>query len=233
MRDCRRSLQREKADHLITGANIAIPERGCGFPEISAFQEYYTPRGIAIVVYELSFGNGDSAFLDGRKQVRSQMSSEPETIYLVYDSRGRHFDTILNITAAAGTNFFYTACNKRYRYVEEHKCSARCAQCYVSPPCTSKDVKKCEACNREFLGQACFENHLSRGSYKKGNKMLCNVVKVCDVCRLRYNVYKGKHECGVRYCKMCLKRHPINDLCYIHPIVNPEPKRDKKNGSII
>ncbi|XP_031789562.1 probable DNA polymerase isoform X1 [Nasonia vitripennis] len=53
---------------------------------------------------------------------------------------------------------------------------------------------------------------------KKNNKNICDVVKVCNMCCKRINIYKSKHECGINWCNLCREKHDVNQLCYIQPI---------------
>ncbi|OXU16227.1 hypothetical protein TSAR_005620, partial [Trichomalopsis sarcophagae] len=206
VRDSRRSMQKERANLLTISANVVIPEIGCGIREIEAYQEYYVEKNIAIVIYDsLSFGSGEPAFYDGRPLLNS---NNFDVIYLLYDAGRRHFDTILNLSGAARSHFFCEHCNKNYRFIDEHRCSAKCHRCFCTPACnTDIDVIKCFQCNREFFGEICFDRHKTAGSYKKNNKKVCDVVRVCTMCCKRINIFKSKHECGVNWCNLCRKKH--------------------------
>lgn len=46
------SVQKKYALQLVRGAEVAVPKEGCGLPEIKEFQEIYTEKGLAIMVYD-------------------------------------------------------------------------------------------------------------------------------------------------------------------------------------
>ncbi|OXU23160.1 hypothetical protein TSAR_004067 [Trichomalopsis sarcophagae] len=88
---------------------------------------------------------GEPLFYDGRPLLNSNSF---DVINLLYDVRRRHFDTILNLTGAARKRFFCEHCNKSYRYVDEHRCTAKCDRCFCAPSCNSNiDIIKCVECN--------------------------------------------------------------------------------------
>ena len=212
---------------MLRDANVVVPAAGCGFLEISKFQEYYARRGIAIVVYDReTFGSGEPPFFDGHRMISVD---NPTVINLYHDEKNRHFDTILNLVGAAQSKFFCIYCNKRYHYVDQHTCTSVCACCFVTPACkTEGAVVKCQDCMRNFLSERCFTNHKTEGSYKTKNKKICNLIKMCTVCHKVFHIHRGKHECGVFYCKYCRMRHSRNSLCFMKPTVSSTRAKDKK-----
>ena len=227
IRDGRRPLQRQKAIKLLRDANVVVPMGGCGFREIEKFQEYYARREVAIVVYDKeTFGSGEQPFFDGRPMLNN---SNPTVINLYYDATNHHFDTILNLVGAAQSRFFCKYCNKRYHYVDQHECAFICSCCFMTPGCTRESaIVKCQDCKRDFLGERCFNNHKKVGSYKAKNKKICDLIKMCSVCHKRFHTHRGKHECGVSYCKLCRSRHSFNSLCFMRPVGPSRRVRDKK-----
>lgn len=221
VRDGRRSLQRQLAIKLVRDANVRVPLEGCGYNEIDKFQSYYDNLGIAILVFDSeSFGNGDTILYDGRKEFLENK------IYILYNEEARHYDVILNLSAAVSSRFFCEYCNKKYAHVDSHMCDKICSACFVSPKCDSTQALiKCERCSRDFFGDSCFANHNTDGSYKAKNKKLCDVVQRCKICLFVVNKYKGKHECGYSYCRQCTSKHNPNELCYMQPIKKPEKKQ--------
>ena len=211
-------------------ANVRVPRVGCGFYEIERFQNLYLQSNIAIVVYEKpTFGNGDPPFSDGRAQVETQGELKG-VINLCYDPRAKHFDTILNVIGLARTKFFCSYCNKCFHFIDQHKCRKTCSKCFVSPACLSDGIEliKCAKCNREFFGPTCYQNHLEDGSYKKKNKKLCDIVKLCTRCNKVTNRYRGQHVCGKIWCKFCKINHFINENCYMLPIKSESDDEAKK-----
>ena len=170
--------------------------------------------------------NSEQPFFDGRPMLNN---SNPTVINLYYDATNHHFDTILNLVGAAQSRFFCKYCNKRYHYVDQHECAFICSCCFMTPGCTRESaIVKCQDCKRDFLGERCFNNHKKVGSYKAKNKKICDLIKMCSVCHKRFHTHRGKHECGVSYCKLCRSRHSFNSLCFMRPVGPSRRVRDKK-----
>ena len=94
------------------------------------------------------------------------------------------------------------------------------------PPCICTYVRiPCEACNRTFRSQACFDKH-------KTNKLKGKTVRVCvqkGNCA-KFNGLLGdicKHECSKSYCGNCQKNREYGHLCYMDPLEYKLPKSDK------
>ena len=221
-----RPLQRQKALKLLHDTKVVVPKGGCGFREIEKFQEYYTRRGVVIVVYDKeTFGTGEQPFFDGRPMLNNNNSA---VINLYYDESNRHFDTILNLVGAAQSKFFCNYCNKRYHYVDQHECASICKCYFVTPACkTEGAIVKCQDCMRNFLGEHCFNYHKIVAANKAKNKKICDLIKMCSICHKRFHVHRGKHECGVSYCKICRTRHSFNSLCSMRPVGPAKRIRDK------
>ena len=211
-------------------ACVSISWNGCSINELEKFQQFYADRGIAIVVFDKdTFGSGESPFFDGRARLEGAEIEMRGIINLCYDARKKHFDTILNLTGVAKTKFFCCLCNKRYHHIEQHRCAKICLSCSVSPFCETRsiDFDKCAQCNRDFFGVSCYENHKKGGSHKKKGQV-CAIVKVCGNCAKVVNRNRGKHVCGINWCSLCRKKHPINSMCYMQPIRTDEQQRAKK-----
>ena len=41
----------------------------------------------------------------------------------------------------------------------------------------------------------------------------------------RYNVFRGKHVCGVNFCSGCHENHSVNEFCYMNPLKNDESRK--------
>ena len=68
-----------------------------------------------------------------------------------------HYSVITNNKAAMAKKYICNACDALYDFT--HKCDKTCSLCTNPPPCT-KDKTKYSACNRWFLSEKCFRNHL-------------------------------------------------------------------------
>ena len=84
---------------------------------------------------------------------------------------------------------------------------------------------ECVDCGRKFFGHECFANHKRVGAYKKNNKKVCDIVRMCQNCMRIVNVYLSKHECGIGFCRHCQKSHAINDVCFMQPVIAKPNKK--------
>ena len=213
-------VQKEAAEELVKLSKVKVPLNGCGIPEIKRFQDFFSTRATAIVVYNFStFARGHSPLYDGTQYVNDAHGHIQHTLRIMYYERMNHFQPILNLVGASGSNGYCIPCNKKYSRVEDHRCSNRCYKCMASPQCAvSQDYKNCSSCFRSFFGNTCYENHLKKGSYNKTNSV-CDKIKTCQLCykTVRWNI-KKKHECGVSFCNVCKLHLPNNHLCYVQPL---------------
>ena len=68
IRDGRRKMQKEHAGRLVADAGVNIPRDGCGFEELTSFQNFFHARGIALIVSEKqNFGSDEPPLFSGRK----------------------------------------------------------------------------------------------------------------------------------------------------------------------
>jgi hypothetical protein len=79
------------------------------------------------------------------------------------------------------------------------------------PPCRIDNQSiACDACQRTFRGQVCFN--------KRKTSKLCDKLKRCDRCMTYFWLQKNKqHVCGVSYCPTCRADKPVRHLCYMVP----------------
>lgn len=220
--------QRQEASELVRVAKVRIPRNGCGLEEISDFQNYFSRQGFAIVVYDRdNFGNEGPLFFDGRPLTIDRFGSILHTINVLYYSNKSHYEPILNLSAAAGTEFFCELCNKAYRRVSSHRCNKMCPRCRNVPKCETGRYISCDQCNRNFFGQNCFDRHLQNDSYpvsKSKTTSVCSAIRICKDCCKRLNP-KEKHACGTTKCGVCHEMVPYGHLCYMQPL---KPKKKSK-----
>jgi hypothetical protein len=78
--------------------------------------------------------------------------------------------------------------------------------------------KYCSTCNRMFLSEKCFRNHVS---LKVKGRLVCQWRQVCRNCSFLVTADQ-KHECFKKFCTLCNKLQPSGHHCYMAPL---EPSR--------
>jgi len=105
-----------------------------------------------------------------------------------------------------------------------HTCDQTCSDCMVSLPCVFAGIRKpCEDCNRYFRNQTCFDNH--KRQMGVGKKTICELKKCSGMCG-DFMMHKN-HECYKRYCKICMQNKEVGHLCFMRPLWNVLPARDR------
>jgi hypothetical protein len=104
------------------------------------------------------------------------------------------------------------ACEVLYDYT--HTCNNACFLCTATPPHPKGHSKNCDTCNRSFLSEKCFQNHLT---LKVKGKLVCQWRQVCRNCDLLVTS-DSKHECSKKFCTYCNKKQPSGHLCYMPPL---------------
>ena len=125
--------QKLYAEKLVRDGNLRIPREGCGLREIK-FQNYLAQKSIAIVVYKFrTLGHGDKPIFDGTSIVENLKVSVTHTLRILYYSKRRHFQPILNFFKATASQGYCIPCNKSYRYEQQHRCSFKYKSCFWKP----------------------------------------------------------------------------------------------------
>jgi hypothetical protein len=93
----------------------------------------------------------------------------------------------------------------------KHKCDKFCSLCTATPPCSKDETKYCATCNRWFLIEECFQNHLI---LKVKGKLVCQWRQVCRNCSY-FVTFDSKHECFKKFCTYCNKKQPSGHSCYV------------------
>ena len=96
----------------------------------------------------------------------------------------------------------------------KHTCDKVCFLCNATPPCTKDQNKYCSTCNRYFLSEKCFQNHIT---LKVKSKLVCQWRQVCRNCSYLVTGY-SKHECNKTFCTNCNKKQPSGHFCYVAPL---------------
>jgi hypothetical protein len=131
--------------------------------EIRQFQKYLSD--CKIIVFD---------GLSPNRLIFSGNSTSAKKLCWLYDSDNGHFNVITNIKAAMAKRYICKGCDSLYDHT--HKRDKVCSLFTATPPCTKDQTKYCSTCNRYFLSEKCFQNHLS---LKMKGKLVCQWRKVC------------------------------------------------------
>jgi len=95
-------------------------------------------------------------------------------LYLLYDSNFEHYNVITNLKAAMAEKYVCDACDTLYD--QTHKCDSLLVVCSYT---TLYEISKyCSTCNRWFLSEKCFQNHLT---LKVKGKLVCQWRQVFEI----------------------------------------------------
>jgi len=150
--------------------------------------------------------------LNPGRVIFSGNSLSNKKLYLLYDTDSGHYNVITNLKAAMAKKYICNACDTLYD--KKHKCDKACSLCTATPPCTKDQSKYCGTCNRWFLSEKCFQNHLT---LKVKSKLVCKWRQVCRNCSFTVTT-DSKHECFKRFCNYCIKKQPSGHFCYVSPM---------------
>ena len=211
-----RGIQKDLALQLHDKAHIPVGE--CGISEIKHFQDVLPGYQINVV---------------SREHFNAIIYSGPESekkIYLyLHDD---HYDVITSMAAFLTKSYYCTQCQKGYDQREKHKCNDVCHRCRkIHEDETDARWRFCEACNRYFKGELCFQMHLNQT--KKGNST-CKDLNRCKDCGT--TVYKrkrvGQHECGEIFCEVCKAYFTGEHLCYMLPDHDKEEEKSAQDHPV-
>jgi hypothetical protein len=127
-------------------------------------------------------------------------SLSAKKLYLLYNSDSGHYNVITNIKAAMAKRYICNACDTLYDF--SHKCDK--AILY------QRSEKRLWQCNRWFLSEKCFQNHLI---LKVKGKLVCQWRQVCRNCSFTVT-FGSEHECFKKFCNLCNKTQPSGHFCY-------------------
>jgi hypothetical protein len=180
-----------------SGVNLS---KGGGFHELQQFQEYLSDYKI---VYDGL--NPDRVMFSGN-------AVSNKKLYLLYDAKDEHYNVITNLKAAMAKRYTCNACDTLYNIT--HKCDKVCSLCTCTQPCTKDQKRYCATCNRWFLSDKCFQNHVT---LKVKGKLVCQWRQICRNCSYLVTL-DNKHECFKKFCKYCYKNQPSGHFCYVAPL---------------
>jgi len=188
---------------------------GGGIPELTRFQEHF--RRYKIVVYHgLSC---DDIMFQGRVDSSKRLN-------LLYDDVERHYQVIVNLTAAMAKTYVCKGWNKACTSDVTHVCDQTCSDCAAYPPCAVAEVRiPCDDCHRHFRSPTCFANHKQSTSTQKS---VCERKRRCEKCGGWQVATSAKHECFKRFCSKCKENKDIGHLCYMRPLKDTLPAASDK-----
>jgi hypothetical protein len=129
---------------------------GGGLEELRQFQQHLSD-------YKIIVFDG----LHPDRLMFSGNSLSDKKLYLLYDSDSGHYNVITNLKAAMAKKYMCKGCDALYN---THKCDRVCSLSTATPPCTKEQTKYCGTCNRQFISEKCFRNHIS---LKVKGKLVC------------------------------------------------------------
>ena len=107
-------------------------------------------------------------------------SLSAKILYLLYDRNSGHYNVITKLKGAMERKYICNRCDTLYENI--HKCDKVSSLCTPTPLCTKYQTKQCGTCNRRFLSEKCFQNHLI---LEVKGKLVCQWRQVCLNCSYR------------------------------------------------
>ena len=207
--------QGELAKDLCAHAGINVEEynngsKTFGMEEVKLFARLLAPK------YGIAVHNS----LTANSKVFETSTTEDQKIasWINLLNLNDHFNPITKPSGFFGTHYWCELCNKCYHDKLNHRCIPNCVACKTldTENCNFKHGKTthCNACNRDFYGEACFRNHKTIGGKKKNS--VCHSLHCCKDCGVEFNP-KSQHKCGYSKCVTCKKYLPNNHECFIQP----------------
>jgi len=139
-------------------------------------------------------------------------SRSAKKLHLLYDPDNEHYNVITNLKGTMAKKYICNGCDTLYD--KTHKCENVCSLCTVTPPCIKDQTKYCRTCNRRFLSEKCFQNHIT---LKVKDKLVVQWRQVCRNCSLLVTG-DSKNECYTKFCNFCNKKQPSGHVCYVPPL---------------
>ena len=137
---------KQPVEELLNVSGVDLSSGG-GFEELQQFQQYLSDYKIIVF---------DGLYPD--RVMFSGNSISAKKLYLLYNRDSGHYNVITNLKGAIAKRYICNVCDTLYDYA--HKCDNVCSLCTATPPCTKDQSKYCCTCNRWFLSEKCFQNHL-------------------------------------------------------------------------
>lgn len=182
--------------------------------ETNPLKLYMEFLNVNIRVYDL--------FLNFKKVFDGGLGDQRLNIMLLRD--GDHCHGILSLKALTENDNHCQPCDKLYD--KTHKtCLQNCSLCFTKGCKGSSLIKvsgsgcswrECAECRRNFLGEACFQNHLTEtcALYRRCGKFGCKTFKVTNYPNSDWRTH---HICGDKRCTRCGVFGPGGHRCFIQP----------------
>ena len=216
-----RGEQTTRANDLHTRAGVAKRSDGVSFEDLNAFARVL---GVQILVVD------EYSILSKAFTYRTSQVCETKLVLYYEDARdgGRvgHFNAVTKVHVLFGVRAYCLKCETPVTSAATHKCGidpcnlCKTIDCDVAQPLDVTAYGKwvqCDACNRNFPTQTCYQCHLNCGT--------CNRLKKCSRCKVLVRGVFDKHECEsrkVKKCCMCGEVKQAKHVCYIQPITVSE-----------
>ena len=114
-----------------------------GFKELEQFQEYLSDY--KTIVYD---------GLSSDRVMFSGNSVSNKKLYLLQDLELKHYNVTTNLKAAIAKKYVCNVC-------DAHKRDKAFFLYTATPPYTKDQKRYCPTCNRQFLSEKCFQNHVT------------------------------------------------------------------------
>ena len=147
---------KKPVENLLEASGVDLSYGG-GFHELRLFQEHLSDY--KIIVFDV---------MNPDKLMFCRNSLSPKKLYLLYDRNFDHYKVITNLKGAMAKRYICHGCDTLYD--KKHKCDKVCYLCTATRSCIKDQTNRCDTCNRRFLTEKCFQNHLT---LKLKGKLIC------------------------------------------------------------
>lgn len=128
-----------------------------------------------------------------------------------------HYNSIINVTGYFNAREFCHGCFSSYS--SGHKCRYACEACLTVPKCVRTRPVNCDICNRQFVSDSCYQNHIVTG--------ICDKTSLCKMCNRTW--HKG-HRCAEYRCLQCFENYSEQPhWCYIKPLDRDKILKEDSN----
>lgn len=213
--------QKIQALELHQLAGVEVRPIGVTFTDLEKFADVLQAQ--IFVVDDLSTVQKGFCYTTAHKQSKKYV--------LYFEDRGvshhtGHFSAVTKLHCLFGYKSYCYECMKGYNSPrKDHSCDkvmcmiCKTHDCDVEYPFDmaqySGSWEKCDACNRKFPTEVCFNAHVAKGT--------CTKVWKCNMCMKNVRGKRDSHDCrqpAIFKCRHCMFQAPdlTSHVCYITPI---------------